>query len=185
MKRIRPLLGLVGLLITCVVLSSSVKSGVKKSVLARAEFTRTSIDFGIVVRDIQKSVEFYTKGLGFSEIQGFDVPPDVGRDSGLADNYPFHVHVLVLGQDKDATRVKLMQFKGVSSKAVDHDFIHSSLGMSYTTIWVKDITSAVARAEKYGAKPRAKGPIALPGDLYLAVVDDPDGNIVELVGPKN
>jgi hypothetical protein len=45
------------------------------------------------------------------------------------------------------------------------------------------------RLEKAGVKPLAKGPVALPEPLpqgiYLTVVRDPDGNIVELVGPKD
>ncbi len=155
-----------------------------KDKLAPAEFSRTSIDFGIVVSDIDKSVEFYKTALGFTEIEGFDVPAALGRDSGLAENFDFHVHVMVLGKDKNATKFKLMQFKDAPGKKVDNKYIHSSLGMSYTTIWVKDIDAAIARAKTFGAKPLAKGPVALPGDIYLAVVNDPDGNVIELVGPK-
>ena len=46
----------------------------------------------------------------------------------------------------------------------------------------------MARLEKAGVKPLAKGPVALrsplPEGVFLSVVRDPDGNLVELVGPK-
>jgi hypothetical protein len=42
--------------------------------------------------------------------------------------------------------------------------------------------------KKAGVKPIAKTPIMIPEtiakDLYLTIVQDPDGNLVELVGPK-
>ena len=76
----------------------------------------------------------------------------------------------------------------MKSKKVDHRHIHSSLGFSYLTIVVKDTTAAVARAKKAGVRPIAKGPVPLPKGLpqgvYLTIVRDPDGNLIELVGPK-
>jgi len=38
-----------------------------------------------------------------------------------------------------------------------------------------------------GGKPLAKGPLRLgerPDSDYLALVRDPDGNLIELIGPK-
>ena len=47
---------------------------------------------------------------------------------------------------------------------------------------------ALARLQKAGVKPIAEGPAILPKnlnrDLSLTIVRDPDGNLVELVGPK-
>jgi predicted enzyme related to lactoylglutathione lyase len=81
-----------------------------------------------------------------------------------------------------------MQFTNANAKPIDNRFIHSSLGIRYLTILVKDMDAAVARAKKAGVEPMAKGPIALPEGLsagvYLACVRDPDGNIIELLGPR-
>ncbi|MEQ9067592.1 MAG: hypothetical protein RLO18_12750, partial [Gimesia chilikensis] len=107
---------------------------------------------------------------------------------GLSDYQAFKVYPLVLANDKTATNVKLMQFKEAPGKKVDNSFIHSSLGVSYLTLYVKDMNAALERAKAYGVKPIAKGPISLPEGfpkgVYLALVRDPDGNLVELVGPK-
>ena len=148
------------------------------------EFSRGAIDFGIVCSDVKKSVAFYKDVVGMKEIDGFDVPASLAADAGLVDNHDLHVHVLVTQEASSSSRLKLMQIKEAPGKKVDHEFIHSSLGMSYSTIWVTDIDASLARAAAGNVKPIAKGPVALSNGLFLAVIRDPDGNFVELVGPK-
>ncbi|QDV53411.1 VOC family protein [Gimesia fumaroli] len=153
-----------------------------------AEFAKSTVDFGIVVSDLDKSLNFYKNALGLKEREPFEVTPEMGGDSGLSDNLAFKVYPLVLENDSTATNVKLMQFKDAPGKKVDNSFIHSSLGVSYLTIYVKDTTAALERAKAYGVKPIAKGPISLPEGfpkgIYLTLLRDPDGNLIELVGPK-
>lgn len=151
--------------------------------VARSDFSRTTIDLGIVVRDVEKSAEFYKNALGFTEVSGFDVSAQMAGDSGLTDYKPFHVRVFVLGKERTATKIKLMQFPDAPGKKVDNRFISSSLGLSYLTIFVSDTTAAVERARKAGVVP-VKKPYQLGGNMYLTLVKDPDGNIIELVGPK-
>ena len=151
-------------------------------------FSSSTVSFGIVVGDMSKSLAFYKNAVGLKETEGFDVPPAMGGDSGLSDGKPFHVHVLMAGDDPTATNVKLMQFPGTPSARPDNQFIHSTLGIRYLTFMVTDIDAAVARARAAGVAPLAKGPIELPASvaegIYLACLRDPDGNIVELVGPR-
>lgn len=156
---------------------------------AEFEFAATTIDLGVVVSDVDKAVAFYTKAIGFKEVEGFSVPADFAGDAGLTDNQALDIRVLVLGDDETATKLKLMTVPGVSSKKGDNAFIHSQRGYSYITVMINDTTAALERLKKAGVKPLAKGPVALPKPLpqgvYLTVVRDPDGNIVELVGPKS
>ncbi|MBN2136328.1 MAG: VOC family protein [Sedimentisphaerales bacterium] len=147
-------------------------------------FSRTIIDIGIVVSDVEKSAKFYTEALGFSEVGGFEVSKEMGGDSGLVDYQDFKVRMFVLANEPDATRVKLMDFPGVKSKKVDNKYINSSLGFSYLTILVSDTTAAVERAKQAGAQP-VREPYQLgSSNNYLTLFKDPDGNIIELVGPK-
>ena len=149
----------------------------------KGEFDRTTIDVGIVVSDVEKAAQFYTNALGFTEVQGFSVPADMGGGSGLTDNHAFSVRVFVLGEEPTATKIKLMEFPQAPGKKVDHKFIHSSLGQSYLTIFVSDTTAAVERAKKAGAVP-VKEPYRIrEGKNFLTLVRDPDGNIIEFVGP--
>ena len=148
----------------------------------KSEFARTTIDVGIVVSDVKKAAEFYKNALGFTEVPGFDVSAEMGGGSGLTDNQPFKVRVFVLGDEPTATKIKLMEFPQAPGKKVDHRFIHSSLGYSYLTLFVSDMTASVARAKKAGAV-IVKEPYQLGGNNYLTLVKDPDGNIIEFVGP--
>jgi len=150
---------------------------------AKSEFARTTIDVGIVVSDMEKSAAFYKNALGLTEVSGFDVSADMGGGSGLTDDQPFHVRVFVLGDEPTATKIKLMQFPQAQGKKVDNRFIHSSLGFSYLTIFVSDMTTSVERAKKAGAV-IVKKPYHLGGNNYLTLVKDPDGNIIEFVGPN-
>ena len=158
------------------------------AVAADDDFARTTIDLGMVVSDVNKSVAFYTQAVGFKEVPGFQVTGQFTADAGLTDNHPVTVRVLVLGDGAAATRLKLMELPAAGPKRGDNKFIHSEFGFRYITIGVKDMTSAVARLEKAGVKPLAKCPLQLPkaisSEVYLTVFRDPDGNIVEFVGPK-
>ena len=151
-------------------------------------FPRTTIDLGAVVSDLDKSVRFYTEGIGFRELKGFDVSADVAAAAGLTDSKPLSIRVLVLGEGPEATKLKLMQVAGASPRTGDTDFIHSHTGFRYLTISVNDMTAALERLAKLGVKPLAKSPVALPESLApgmaLTCVRDPDGNIVELLGPR-
>jgi lactoylglutathione lyase len=146
------------------------------------------VDFGIVVSDVDKTAEFYKNALGLVEVEGFDVPADMGANTGLSDNQPFHVRVFKVADDDNATQVKIMQFKDAPGKRIDNTFIHSSYGVRYLTFYVSNITASVERARKAGAVILAKGPVELPKNiapgLHLALVRDPDGNMIELIGPK-
>jgi catechol 2,3-dioxygenase-like lactoylglutathione lyase family enzyme len=152
-----------------------------------SNFSSTTIDLGTIVSDIDKSVAWYKDVVGFGELDGFDVPSEFAADIGLSNKLPFHVHVLTLGEGASATKLKLMQFKQNPGARVNNEFIHSSFGFRYLTIFVKDLNKSLDQAAAKGAKPIAKGahplPPGFPEGLGIAVLRDPDGNFVELVGP--
>ena len=166
-------------LAACIFLTSA--SGTNR---AKSEFARTTINLGIVVSDVEKAAQFYKNALGFTEVPGFDVSKELAGDSGLADYHAFSVRVLTLGNEKSATKIKIMEFPEAPGKKVDNQFIHSSLGFSYLTISVSDTTATVTRAKRAGFRP-VKEPYQLGGgNSYLTLIKDPDGNIIELIGPK-
>lgn len=148
------------------------------------DFAQQTIDFGIICSDVENSVDFYTHAVGMTEVEGFDIPAEFGKDSGLTDNQPFRVHVLVLGDAKTASKLKLMDFKKARGKKSDQAFIHSTIGMRYTTFFVNDIQAANMRMIAYGSMPLGKGLVEIPDGRFLGLYKDPDGNFVELVGPK-
>jgi len=170
-------------LLAILVVSSTVHGAVPGS------FPSATIDLGTVVSDLPKSVRFYTEGIGFTELSGFDVPAEVATAAGLTDSKPLSIKVLTLGEGAGATKLKLMEVVGTSPRGGDNEFIHSHTGFRYLTIMVADTTVALERLAKIGVKPIAKSPVLLPeslgpGKMYLTVVRDPDGNPVELIGPR-
>lgn len=153
-----------------------------------AAFPRTTIDLGCVVGDLDASIRFYTEGVGFRELPGFSVEPSLAAAAGLTAMKGLDIRVLVLGEGDDATRLKLMRVAGTEPRTGDNEFIHSHTGFRYLTIMVADTDAAVARLAKLGVKPLAESPVALPDrlgkGLFLTCVRDPDGNLVELIGPR-
>jgi len=153
-----------------------------------APFPRTTIDLGCVVTDVDASVRFYTQGIGFRELSGFAVEAPLAAAAGLTDSKPLAIRVLVLGEGETATKLKLMQVAGTTPRPGDTEFIHSHTGFRYLTIMVADTDAALARLASVGAKPVARSPVALPDHLgkglFLTCVRDPDGNLVELIGPR-
>lgn len=151
-------------------------------------FPRTTIDLGCVVSDLDASGRFYAEGIGFRELPGFSVEPTLAAAAGLTDSKPLEIRVFVLGEGENATRLKLMQVAGTEPRKGDNEFIHSHTGFRYLTIMVADTDAALARLAKIGVKPLAESPVALPDrlgkGLFLTCVRDPDGNIIELIGPR-
>ncbi len=161
----------------CILMAAAKQTG------GKAEFSRTTIDLGMVVSDIEKTAKFYTEALGFTELKGFDVAAQMANDTGLTDNRPFQVRVFVLGNEPAATRLKIMTIPGAGLKKVDNQYIGSSLGFRYLTINVADLTRTLERLKQNGVAP-VKEPYRLGSNSYLILVKDPDGNTVELIGPR-
>ena len=160
-------------------------SGVSR---AQSAFSTATIDLGVVVTDIEKSVKFYTEALGFKEVPGFKVPAAFANEAGLTMGKDLDIKVLVLGDGAGATKLKLMQIQGAKPAVSKQEVIESQTGFRYLTLMVTDTGASVERAAKAGAKPIAKGTLAIPQDIapgmFLTIFKDPDGNFVELVGPK-
>ena len=161
----------------CILMAAAKQTG------GKAEFSRTTIDLGMVVSDVEKTAKFYTEAVGFRELSGFDVSAQMADDAGLTDNRPFKVRVFVLGDEPAATRLKIMTIPGAGLKKVDNQYIGSSLGFRYLTINVADLTRTMERLKQNGVTP-VKEPYRLGGNSYLILVKDPDGNTVELIGPR-
>jgi len=150
------------------------------------DFPRTTIDIGVHVSDIEAAADFYGNVIGFTEVEGFNVTADFATASGLTDKQPLAVRVFVLDEGDLATKVKLMEIPNVETKQSDNAFVHSQLGFRYLTIFIDDTNEALRRLRAAGVEPVADTPVQIaddPAGAYLTVVRDPDGNLIELIGP--
>jgi lactoylglutathione lyase len=150
---------------------------------ASAEFTKGVIDIGIVVSDAERTAQFLTNAIGFTEVKGFSVTPELGKKIGLVDGHPVEVRVFRLTEGGQATSIKVLSFPKAGGKKADQAFIHSTLGMRYLTLYVNDMSRALERLKAAKVKPLGETPLDLGGGNYITVVRDPDDNFIELIGP--
>ncbi len=148
-----------------------------------AEFSKAVVDIGMVAKDIEKTAKFYTEVIGLTEVKGFKASAEKATSFGLTDNQPADIRVFMLGNDPASTRLKIMSFPKREGATPDQKFIHSTIGISYLTIMVKDMDDALARLKKANVKLLGKTPASLGGNTRITVFHDPDGNFVELIGP--
>ncbi|HYE31366.1 MAG TPA: VOC family protein [Methylomirabilota bacterium] len=149
---------------------------------APEEFATPTISIGVVVTDLEKSMEFYTNIIGMVQTGEFEIKEDFSKKSGLTDGQPTKVKILRLGKGEDATQWKLMSF-GDKAKTQKDPFIHNRTGMRYITIMVKDLTPIVKRIKERQIKFLGETPVPLGSNSHFALIQDPDGTFIELIGP--
>lgn len=151
-------------------------------VTAQNEFSSATIEFGVVVSDIEKSLDFYTNVIGMRKVGEFDVNEEFGKISGLTGGLPFHVDVLKLEDKPGATQWKLMSFE----KDAAHPFskyIQDDTGVQYITINVNSLKPFLERIKKHHIELLGDTPVPLGPDNHFVLISGPDGTIIELIGP--
>ena len=146
-------------------------------------FTEGTIHIGVVTKDLDASVAFYTDVIGMTKTGGFEVDAAFGKASGLTNGLAFSVTVLRLKDSPDAAQFKLMSFEQ-DAKTPKSAHIEDALGMQYVTLMVSDLTPFVARIKAAGVSFLGETPVPL-GDSgnHFVLVQDPDGTFIELIGP--
>ncbi len=115
------------------------------------------------VGDLQRSVDFYTKGFGMKELRRTDVPD--GK---------YTLAFVGYGGEDSATVIELTYNYGVDKYEIGTAFGHLAIG-------VPDIKAAVETLRGAGAKvTREPGPVKF-GKTIIAFVEDPDGYKIELI----
>lgn len=147
------------------------------------EFESGTIGVGVVVTDLERSLDFYINGLGMTKTGEFPVNAEFGKRSGLTDGVPFDVTVLKLKEEQNATEWKLMSF-GKEAGHQQPQYIHDDTGMQYVTIFVTSIIPFLERFEKYGIKLLGETPTKLDDGRTFVLIQDPDGTFIELIGSE-
>lgn len=116
--------------------------------------------FGINVADLDRSADFYTRGLGLQEKGKYDLG---------------HMHEVLVGSDGDATSILLIKYTS-RSEAPD-------IGTGYEKIVLlcDDVAGAYERALAEGGTSEMEPRTIEAMGITVAMVRDPDGYKVELV----
>jgi catechol 2,3-dioxygenase-like lactoylglutathione lyase family enzyme len=122
---------------------------------------KNAVDLGMIVKDIKASLAFYEDLLGLKKIG--ELPLWFGT-----------MHRLAFGD----SFVKLVDPKEVPPAAALG--LTSALGFRYLTFQVTNIDEICADCERAGVPFDVKKNEFMPG-VTIAMVRDPDGNVVEFV----
>lgn len=150
---------------------------------AQSNFSSKLIGVGVVVSDIEKSVDFYVNGIGMIKTSGFNIAEDFAKRSGLSNGVPFAVTVLKLENSADANEWKLISIKGAKATHPKQNYIQDDVRPQYITINVKSLKQVLDRLAKMNVNLLGSTPTTLNAQSQFAFVQDPDGNFIELIGP--
>jgi catechol 2,3-dioxygenase-like lactoylglutathione lyase family enzyme len=145
------------------------------------DMSRPVIDVGVVVSDLDRSVQFYQDVLGMTTSRSFDLDADFGERSGLTDARPVHIEALKLEDSEQATEWKLMSFEDAPTQDSEH--IHDHMGMQYITIRVDALDPFLERIQAHDIELLGETPISLADGNHFVLIQDPDGTFIELIGP--
>jgi len=124
---------------------------------------KQSIDLGIVAKDPDAMAAFYGDVLGFKELDLMKAPGMRIRPFAVGDSV-----------------IKIVSMKNQPELNAAPGGLSGATGMRYVTIRVSNLPEIVAAAEAAGAKIALPVTELAPG-ISIAMVEDPDGNWVELV----
>ena len=148
--------------------------------MAQTEFDKPFISIGVVVTDLETSLDFYTNIIGMKELGEFSVNDEMGKKTGLTGGIAFDVKVLKLYDDPNATEYKLMSFGNTKNKGEKH--IQERNGMRYITIFYKSLDAVIQRLEDNNITFLNQKSTTIPDGRRFILVQDPDGTFIELIG---
>jgi len=147
------------------------------------DFAKSGISVGVVVEDLNKSLDFYINVIGMVKTNEFPVDAVKAKEFGLSNGERFDVKVLKLENSENAPEYKLMSF-GKKPAHPKQKYVPDDTGIQYITIFVKSMKPFLERIQKHGIKTLGKTPAMLDADRQFVSLQDPDGNFIELIGPK-
>ncbi|MEM6349267.1 MAG: VOC family protein [Cyanobacteria bacterium P01_D01_bin.14] len=126
---------------------------------------RMAIDVGIVVADLERALSFYRDRVGLVVVAELSTSL-IGKGR-------------MVQLQHGASRIKLVELAATPSVAVPSD-IAAALGYRYITLLIADVVGMIAKLAASGV--RVVVPVTqLDNGAVIAMVEDPDGNVVEFV----
>ena len=153
------------------------------SVQPPEDFAKSGISVGVVVQDLNKWLDFYQNVIGMVKTSAFSVESARAKELGLSNGERFDVTILKLENSEQAAEWKLMSF-GKKAAHPKQNFVPDDTGMQYVTLYVKSMKPILERIKKYKVKTLGITPTKLDETRDFVLLQDPDGNFIEMIGPK-
>lgn len=149
---------------------------------AQSNFSSKLIGIGVVVADLDRSLDFYVNTIGMVKAYSFKINEDFGKRSGLSNGVPTAVTVLKLDNSPEANEWKLMSFNKEAAHP-KQKYIQDDIGPQYITINVKALKPIIEKLKAKNIPFLGNTPIPLNEKSHFVLVQDPDGTFIELIGP--
>jgi glyoxylase I family protein len=128
------------------------------------ELKKAALDIGIITRNADPMVAFYHQVLGLP-LESVIPMPSGGT-----------MHRLKAGN----SLIKIVQLDNPPAHSATPGGIPAATGCRYWTLYVSDLAAAVALCEQAGRR-IAVPPKTIRAGVSIAMVEDPDGNWLELL----
>jgi catechol 2,3-dioxygenase-like lactoylglutathione lyase family enzyme len=154
-------------------------SGFKKN-----EKMVNSVDIGVVVSDLQRSLTFYTTVLGMEQIDTWHASKEMSTTYGVNSGKAFDIINLKLDCDGYVLKYKLNntpvnKLKDSTVNNENEKYAFEKLGTRYLTINVKSIDPFIERIKANQIKYKL---VTFPDGWRVVLVHDPDGALLEIAG---
>jgi len=149
---------------------------------SQSNFTSKQIGSGVVVADMERSMNFYVNVIGMVKTGNFTINAEFGKTGGLTGGDAVDVNILKLENSPEASEWKLMSF-GKKATHPKQKFIQDDTGVQYITIQVKSLKPIIERLKEQKVPFLGSTPTPLNKNAHFVLVQDPDGTFVELIGP--
>lgn len=177
----RPLLATTLLLLLPLAATAQDGSGAAQAADPDVSYSNARIDVAVIVRDVDAALAFYEGALGLKRAYGFEVGADFATEAGLTDGHALQVVALRLTDAADAPILKLVR---TGEPELDRPgFITDRSGVRYLTVNVTALAPLLERLRQHNVPVLANGPVRMGDGQHLALVQDPDGLFIELIGP--
>lgn len=135
------------------------------------EVSTPAISIGLIVKDMDESLRFYTEILGMQKVRNFDINEDFGKRSGLSGGVPFKVQGLKLEDSPQASEWKLVSFEK-TPKSKKSKMIQAQGGLRYVTILVNTLSPFLERIKKNNITLLGDTPISLGDERHFILIQD-------------
>lgn len=136
------------------------------------------LELGLCVTDLVEARRFYETTLGFCFVSQIETP----EASAVASGFCHSGYSVVRLQLPTGERLKLFAPERPAEAAQTRGARPlSTVGFAYLTLIVSDIQRLMDALRAAGFPSRAERPFELRAGVHVVLIDDPDGNVVELV----
>jgi catechol 2,3-dioxygenase-like lactoylglutathione lyase family enzyme len=140
------------------------------------------VEAGIAVSDLDRMLSFYERAIGCREVRRAEIPAALSRAIGLAG----YGYTCIWLKTPGGETIKLMRPPLPPTPNGAPALLTERRGIAYLTFYCDDIAAALARAEAEGATLRSDRALLAPDrPVKLCFFADPEGNVIELVEPKD